>query len=117
MKTFCLVVLICLMSPSVIAQELPFVGKRYFNFGNSTTTTQSIDIKANGDTQVQLHGVYDLFIHYQGKYQNPLKLHYQYNDGFYYYTISKDGKTISHADEQGNIVCPTSGACSTTLYE
>lgn len=89
--------------------NLPFVGKRRFNFLGGTGTGQSITIEANGDTIVQLHGTESSSIQFRGQFSNleqEMKLQIQ-------------GDTISEIDSKGNICSSNnseSGPCKAKLY-
>lgn len=60
------------ISIPALAQNLPFVGERYFNFLGGSGTGYTIEIKASGDTHIQLHGTQSSATIYQGKYQTYL---------------------------------------------
>ena len=54
--------------------QLPFVGRRYFNFLGGSGTGYSIEIEADGTTTIQLHGTASSSIEYRGRFSNPLFL-------------------------------------------
>lgn len=65
------------LKATIAPGELPFIGTRFFNFMGGTGTVESIEIQADGTTQVGLIGLYDSQELYSGPFTNPIQL----NDG------------------------------------
>lgn len=93
--------------------NLPFVGKRYFNFLGGTGTGYSIEIAADGTTTIELHGTMGSAIEYRGRFSNPLFLS---NDR----ALRIEGNTIYQAAADGTISpsCFTDNIpCKAELYD
>lgn len=54
------------------SENLPFVGKRFFNFLGGSGTGYSITIESNGNTVIQRHGTVNSSILYQGLFQETM---------------------------------------------
>ena len=94
------------------AQEnLPFVGMRRFNFLGGSGTGQSITIKADGSTIVQLHGTMNTSVLYKGQFSNPIIL----NDGR---GLLLRGNKVHQISADGQIVksCNGKETCEAELY-
>ncbi|MFB2832451.1 hypothetical protein ACE1BS_23200 [Aeromonas jandaei] len=83
--------------------DLPFVGKRRFNFSGGSGTTKFITIQSNGHTVVGSCGS-ECSIVFEGPFTNPLKTQY----GIY----RVEAKRIFELDEKGQ-----SKTCQTELGE
>jgi len=87
------------------AEPLPFIGKKFFNFMGGTGTEQSITIKKNGHTVIQLCGDPatggTCEVEYKGAFKNPIML--KNGEGW----LIKDNKIYSL--EHGEIAKGCSG--------
>jgi hypothetical protein len=95
-----------------LAQEkLPFVGTRRFNFLGGSGTGQSITIKADGSTVVELHGTMSSSVLYRGQFSNPIIL----NDGR---GLLLRGNKVQMVSSDGQIVqsCNGKETCEAELY-
>ena len=59
--------------PTLKYSNLPFTGKREFNFYGGSGTGQTISIEKNGLTVVEFHGTTNSEIIYKGQFSNPIK--------------------------------------------
>ncbi len=94
--------------------DLPFVGKRRFNFSGGSGTAEFITIQSNGHTVVESCGS-ECSIDFEGPFANPLKTQY----GIY----RVEAKRIFELDEKGRSkTCqkelgePRDTRCSVELY-
>ncbi|EOD53756.1 hypothetical protein G113_17852 [Aeromonas molluscorum 848] len=94
--------------------DLPFVGKRRFNFSGGSGTAEFITIQSNGHTVVESCGS-ECSIDFEGPFTNPLKTQY----GIY----RVEAKRIFELDEKGRSkTCqkelgePRDTRCSVELY-
>ncbi|MCR4450653.1 hypothetical protein [Aeromonas veronii] len=94
--------------------DLPFVGKRRFNFSGGSGTAEFITIQSNGHTVVESCGS-ECSIDFEGPFTNPLKTQY----GSY----RVEAKRIFELDEKGRSkTCqkelgePRDTRCSVELY-
>ncbi len=94
--------------------DLPFVGKRRFNFSGGSGTAEFITIQSNGHTVVESCGS-ECSIDFEGPFTNPLKTQY----GIY----RVEAKRIFELDEKGRSkTCqkelgePRDTKCSVELY-
>lgn len=94
--------------------DLPFVGKRRFNFSGGSGTAEFITIQSNGHTVVESCGS-ECSIDFEGPFTNPLKTQY----GVY----RVEAKRIFELDEKGRSkTCqkelgePRDTRCSVELY-
>lgn len=94
--------------------DLPFVGKRRFNFSGGSGTTKFITIQSNGHTVVESCGS-ECSTDFEGPFTNPLKSRY----GIY----RVEAKRIFELDEKGRSkTCqkelgePRDTRCSVELY-
>lgn len=97
--------------------ELPFVGKRAFDFtvenakNELTLNGHIITINANGNTLVEHQGSDDLSVLYKGKFSNPIL----FNDGSG--LLFKDGRIHLINYNKADINCWGNGQeCSSNLY-
>lgn len=97
------------------AQNLPFVGTRFFNFLGANGTGQSITIQADGTTIVKSHGTVSSSVQYLGKFSNRIRL----EDGFglilnydydKIYSLSPNGKIGKGCKGEGTL-------CESNLYQ
>ncbi len=81
------------ISIPAFAQNLPFVGTKWFTFTDDAIggIYHSIHIKANGDTTVHSNIMGMTSTDYQGKFQNPLPIEDE-NGKISIYFLIKDGK-------------------------
>lgn len=102
--------------PAIAKTDLPFVGKRYYNFMGGSGTGESINISKNGYTTIKIHGTVSTGIIYQGTYKRMIPV---YNNENYLMIIGKDAITM--LDREGNQEFGCSGeeteACVEQLYE
>ena len=64
-----------LISNFVMAQgNLPFIGKKAFNFQGGSGTGYSISIEKNGNTVIKFYPTGGTSISYKGKFSNPIIL-------------------------------------------
>lgn len=89
----------------VKTSNLPFVGKRFFNFLGGSGTGYTITIESNGNTVIQSHGTMNSSTVYQGPFQETM-------EGI---TI-KDGYA-STCDQQKSESEEEPVPCKTKLYE
>lgn len=94
--------------------DLPFVGKRRFNFSGGSGTAEFITIQSNGHTVIESCGS-ECSIDFEGPFANPLKTQY----GIY----RVEAKRIFELDEKGRgKTCqkelgePRDTRCSVELY-
>ncbi|MFB2826192.1 hypothetical protein [Aeromonas veronii] len=94
--------------------DLPFVGKRRFNFSGGSGTAEFITIQSNGHTVVESCGS-ECSIDFEGPFTNPLKTQY----GIY----RVEAKRIFELDEKGRskncqkeLGEPRDTRCSVELY-
>jgi hypothetical protein len=92
-------------TPIPQASNLPFVGKRFFNFLGGSGTGYTIKIELNGNTIIQHHGTMSSSTIYQGLFQETM-------EGI---TI-KDGYA-STCDQQKSTSEGEPDPCKTKLYE
>lgn len=92
-------------------EKLPFVGTRRFNFLGGSGTGQSITIKADGSTIVELHGTMSSSVLYKGQFSNPLIL----DDGK---GLFIRGNKVQMVSSDGQIVksCNGQETCEAELY-
>lgn len=90
---------------------LPFIGTRRFNFLGGSGTGQSITIKADGSTVVELHGTMSRSVLYSGQFSNPIIL----NDGK---GLLLRGNKVYMVSSDGQIVksCLGKETCEAELY-
>ena len=67
------------------APELPFIGKRNFNFMGGSGTNLIIQIRKDGATLVRFCGVSSCSIEYKGQYKASIPA----SDGYYKFTANK----------------------------
>lgn len=91
--------------PAPQISNLPFVGKRFFNFLGGSGTGYSITIEVSGNTVIQQHGTMNSSTVYQGPFQETM-------EGI---TI-KDGYA-STCDRQESTSEGEPVPCKTKLYE
>lgn len=65
---------ILLISTSGFGDDLPFIGRREFNFFGGTGTGFEITIKKNGDTKILVIGVCEISKAYQGKFSERIPI-------------------------------------------
>lgn len=85
---------------NVSANNLPFIGKRKFNFMGGSGTEEVIIIKKDGYTILKSVGNYGESINYEGPYKNILDMPAG-DESTMYYKIN--GNTISMVDANGKI--------------
>lgn len=81
--------------------ELPFIGRRSFNFLGGSGTGQSITIEPDGTTTVERHGTANSAIEYRGRFSNPLWLNDQQGlliEGSQIYQVGPDGQRPQNCD-------------------
>ena len=78
--------------------NLPFVGKRKFNFAGGSGTEEVIEIKKDGHTIIKSISNFGEFIDYEGPYKNIIDLAVG-DESIIYYKIT--GNTISIVDANG----------------
>lgn len=95
---------------TVETSNLPFVGKRLFNFLGGSGTGYSITIESNGNTVIQHHGTMNSSTIYQGPFQETM--------------TTQDGQRITIKDGYANSCNPQepnadaeSAPCKAKLYE
>lgn len=106
---------------ALAAGNLPFVGKKYFNFAGGSGTEQSIVINKTGNVTMRFHGTTATGITYRGKYQTVMCD----VDGECYKIIGSNkiaktnrrGVILSVQDENCIIEFPESAKCITELYK
>lgn len=93
------------------SEKLPFIGTRRFNFLGGSGTGQSITIKADGSTVVQLHGTMSSSVLYKGQFSNPIIL----DDGR---GLLLRGNKVHQVSSDGQIVksCLGKETCEAELY-
>lgn len=99
-------------APAAAGPDLPFVGKRSFNFEGGNGTGRIITISEDGQALVELDGMEGRVTEYQGAFSNPLPL--SGSDGL----LFQDGKV--YQTSQGSIAksCREEGQdCVSDLYE
>lgn len=104
-------VTVCSANGWAASEKLPFVGTRRFNFLGGTGTGQSITIKADGSTVVQLHGTMSSLVLYRGQFSNPIIL----DDGT---GLLLRGNKVQMVSSDGQVVTSCNGqeTCETELY-
>jgi hypothetical protein len=97
------------------AQNLPFIGTRFFNFLGGNGTGQSITIQADGTTIVKSHGTVSSSVQYRGKFSNRIRLengfglilNYDYDK---IYSLSPNGQIGKGCRGEGRL-------CESNLYQ
>lgn len=101
-------------------QQLPFIGKRSFNFAGGNCTEHEIKITADAQVTLTVHGCESSGIYYQGKFTNPIKLHSDYYNEPYYLQIVDDKIYELDANMQISRSCSVLGRddelCIDNLY-
>lgn len=99
-------------SPAAPNSELPFVGKRSFNFRGGTGTEMSITIEENGNTKLEDKGTQNSTVYYEGAFSNPLLLNNEKTG-----LLFKDGKVYVIDNGKVGVNCKGDGQeCVSELY-
>lgn len=92
--------------------QLPFTGKRMFNFSDGNGTAETIEIQADGHTKVEFAGSMQSVVEYEGPFSNPIRMSE--------YDLFIQGNMIYQLQSNTNTVmrnCKEEGAeCSSELY-
>ncbi len=98
--------------PPTSTPQLPFVGKRSFDFMGGSGTGYSIQIEASGHTTVTQDGTQQSSVEYRGPFANPLRM------GASGGLLFKDGKVFSlTAQGQPETGCMGDGPCASDLFD
>lgn len=103
MKKIIIGIVLAMNAASAIAEpQLPFIGKRFYNFMGGSGTLESVQIKPNGQTIIMMYGTVSSGSIYKGAYKTLIPM----GDGLYYRFTKSN---VSQVDGNGKVEFGCSG--------
>ena len=107
------IALILISASTLAAPELPFIGKRTFNFMGGSGTGQLVQISKTGATVIKSCGKFSCSTDYKGQYKASIPT----SDGYYKFTANKVYLLNRNGEVKRDCSSNDSGLCVADLFK